>query len=427
MEISLVSPVPQRHKAGNALRIAKTSRIRKDERSQAVLKPSTHGQVFTPDWLVTKMLALRQNKGRILEPSCGSGAFSNGLHDAGDDLVALELDAEHAPEYARVMDFFDYPTSERFSTIVGNPPFLRHQSISGSTKEKLGSTIFNGRANLYLYFIEKCIQHLDDKGELIFVVPRDFPKATAARRLNQWLFLQGTITDFWETGDTRIFKGATPPCCIFRFEKGRFDRAMSDGRVFAEHEGQLFFHSSQENRLSLSSLFDVSVGGLTGADKLFISSAGNLDVVYSKTVSTGQPRKMLDETQVKSLLASQKTKLLARRVRKFSDLNWWKWGRDWKRSDAPRVYVNALTRNSAPFFTNDCTAYDASVLALFPKLPGLDPASLAVVLNAVDWEAYGFKVDGRFIFTQRSLENCPLPETVIEQLKLAAIGPTSSQ
>jgi len=30
-------------------------------------------------------------------------------------------------------------------------------------------------------------------------------------------------------------------------------------------------------------------------------------------------------------------------------------------------------------------------------------------LNAVDWEDLGFVCDGRFLFTQRSLEHAPLP------------------
>ena len=33
------------------------------------------GQVFTPPHIVSDMLALVQNSGRFLEPSCGNGAF----------------------------------------------------------------------------------------------------------------------------------------------------------------------------------------------------------------------------------------------------------------------------------------------------------------------------------------------------------------
>jgi adenine-specific DNA-methyltransferase len=37
--------------------------------------------------------------------------------------------------------------------------------------------------------------------------------------------------------------------------------------------------------------------------------------------------------------------------------------------------------------------------------------ALAAALNAVDWADLGFVCDGRFLFTQRSLEQTPLPES----------------
>ncbi|MFQ3609834.1 MAG: class I SAM-dependent methyltransferase, partial [Chloroherpetonaceae bacterium] len=81
----------------------------------------TLGQVFTPPSIVKVMLSLRRRSGRVLEPSCGDGAFSNEL----SNCVAIELDSSKAPPYARVMDFFDFPTSEKFETIIGNPPYVR--------------------------------------------------------------------------------------------------------------------------------------------------------------------------------------------------------------------------------------------------------------------------------------------------------------
>ncbi len=381
--------------------------LRRDALSNAILKPETHGQVFTPVWLVRDMLALRKNTGRTLEPSCGSGAFSNELHRAGTNLVAIELDRDHAPAYAQVGDFFDYPVTERFQTIVGNPPYVRNQCISGETKVKLDTALFDARSNLYLFFIEKCIRHLDAGGELIFVVPREFPQATSARKLNRWLFEQGSITDFWETGDSKVFSGATPPCCVFRFEKGRKDRTMSDGRVFAERNGQLFFlPAGRTAGVPLSVLFDVSVGGVTGANDVFIHEEGALDVVYSATEKTGKTQKMLNAEQARTLLLPHKARLLGRGVRKFTEDNWWEWGRYWKDSDAPRVYVNNFTRNASPFYTHESTIYDGSVLALFPKFPDLDPGMLAKVLNDVDWGALGFKAGGRFVFKQRALLDC---------------------
>ena len=59
--------------------------------------PVAHlGQVFTRDDIVARMLALRRNTGRVLEPSAGDGAFAR--HIPG--CVAVELDARVAPARA---------------------------------------------------------------------------------------------------------------------------------------------------------------------------------------------------------------------------------------------------------------------------------------------------------------------------------------
>ena len=43
-----------------------------------------------------------------------------------------EFDPAHCPEAALNMDFA-YPVSQRFDTIIGNPPYVRFQDISLST------------------------------------------------------------------------------------------------------------------------------------------------------------------------------------------------------------------------------------------------------------------------------------------------------
>jgi len=370
------------------------------------------GQVFTPPAVVQQMLALRRNTGRVLEPSSGDGAFSREL----PGCLAIELDPRVAPAGALQMDFFAYPETERFDTIIGNPPYVRHQDILPETRARLAMSLFDSRSNLYLFFIEKCVRQLNAGGELIFIVPRDFIKLTSARRLNAWLFEHGTITDFIETGDSNIFGPYVPNCAIFRFEKGRLDRRMHDGRRFTLVDGQLMFLSG-EYSLPLSQLFDVKVGAVSGADAIFTHPDGNMEFVCSKTHESGETRRMFFDVQ-NDHLAAHKEALLARRVTTFDESNWWKWGRRHHVSDAPRLYVNGKTRRAKPFFTHPCTNYDGAVLALFPKDRDLDIEAARTLLNeAVNWEELGFICDGRHLFTQRSLQNCLLPASFEALLK----------
>jgi adenine-specific DNA-methyltransferase len=165
---------------------------------------SRYGQVFTPPAIVDRMLALSRNTGRVLDPACGDGAFSARL----PGCIAVEIDPAHCPAGALNIDFFAYPEGEKFATVIGNPPYVKARDILPRTALHLGSSLLDGHANLYLHFIEKCVRHLAPGGELILITPRDFLKATGSGRLNTWLYDQGTITDFEDLGDAKIFAGA---------------------------------------------------------------------------------------------------------------------------------------------------------------------------------------------------------------------------
>lgn len=363
------------------------------------------GQVFTPQSIVQKMLALQKNHGSVLEPACGNGAFSKHFSNG----CFIEFDKEIAPPSAIVQDFFDLPTSQKFDTIIGNPPYVRFQDIMHETKEKLNLGLFDERTNLYLFFIEKCVRHLNPNGELIFITPRDFLKATSAIQLNKFLFNQGTITDFIELGDQKVFEGVSPNCVIWRFEKGNYSRIANGNQRFTCHQGQLLFTSSQYP-VKFSDVFYVKVGAVSGLDAVFEHKVhGNMEFVCSKTGRNGKTKRMI-YNQKSEVLFPFKEKLLARKIKPFNEKNWWTWGRNLYHSNKKRIYVNCKTRQKRPFFLHPLKNYDGSVLAIFPKNQESNLDELCEALNNVNWQELGFVCDGRYLFSQKSLENSLLPE-----------------
>jgi adenine-specific DNA-methyltransferase len=378
----------------------------KKKSHKEIYNVETLGQVFTPQRIVAEMLALRKNHGSVLEPSCGDGAFSNEL----PTCVAIEIDSTKAPTYALNMDFFDYPTIQKFDTIIGNPPYVRFQDISPATKKKLPMAHFDERTNLYLFFIEKCLHHLNPNGELIFITPRDFLKATASLKLNTMLYKHGTITDLIDLGDKKVFDGFSPNCVIWRFEKDNFSRRTNVSKIFTCTNGQLLF-TDTDYSTRFSDVFFVKVGAVSGADDIFTSDKfGNTDFVCSTTYKTGTTRRMIFN-QKHSSLKPFKERLLARQIKAFDEANWWTWGRQHYISREKRIYVNCKTRNKEPFFLHPACDYDGSVLAIFPKNQHLDIDMLCTELNRVNWDELGFICDGRFLFSQKSLEQTVLPES----------------
>ena len=372
------------------------------------------GQVFTPRFVVEKILSLRKNNGNCMEPSCGDGAISSMI----EGVVAIEYDSSVCPDYAINMDFFDYDVLNKFDSIVGNPPYVKFKDIGKDTKDKLDMTLFDRRSNLYLFFIEKCIKQLKDNGELIFIVPRDFLKSTSSIKLNEFIYKSGTITDVVDYGDKVIFKGFNPNCIIFRFEKNNFSRNtiyediennVIENRIFNISDGQLYF-SKDNYSVNFNDIFFVKVGGVSGADSIFTNEEyGNMDFVCSETCKTGRLRRMI-YNEMNDYILSRESELRSRNIKKMTDDNWWKWGRDFYRSDRKRIYVNSKTRNKNPFFISDCKNYDGSVLAIFPNNEDVDIQELCDMLNAVNWKELGFVCGGRYLFSQKSLENSKLPE-----------------
>lgn len=389
------------------------------------------GQVFTKQKNVEEMFKLVKNKGVFLEPSCGDGAFLKYLQNNKkynfDEVHAFEID-ETLVKSDKVIrgDFFKLIETKEyenkcFDTIIGNPPYVRYQNIDLETKKYLNVLEFNERSNLYLFFIKKCVEKLSNNGELIFLVPRDFLKATSAIKLNKWLFEQGTFTDIIDYGDETLFDGFNPNCIVFRFEKNNFNRITKmqkykNGKIERKQvkcscvNGQFIF-SKEELIVEAKNIFTVKVGAVSGADEIFNNEKGNIEMVCSDTIKSGKLKRMfynIEATELKKF----KNDLMKRKIKVFHENNWFTWGRGYFKSEKKRIYVNVKTRIKNPFFLNDCKAYDGSVLAIFPKknLSDIELEELKDMLNNLDWEGLGFLCGNRFLFSQKSLNNLKLPK-----------------
>ena len=360
------------------------------------------GQVFTPVNIVNEMISMIKNGDRILEPSCGDGVFLEELSSLYKNVIGIEFDNQHCPINALNMDFFDYSVDEKFDTIIGNPPYVSGKKIVKETIDKISSKLItHGKSNLYLYFIEKCINHLTENGEIIFITPREFIKNTSSAKLNNFLYEKGTITHWYEFGDEVIFKGYSPSVVIFRFENNNFSRktiTREGEKNFINSNGQLLFLDNQLKGKRLGDLFSM--------DQVFAEETGNEDFVCSYTAKTGM-LKTFHYNILNDYMISKKELIMTRRIKKFDETNWWMWGRDFYKSDRKRIYVNSKTRNLNPFFIHDCKNYDGSVLALIPKDNTIEDnlESYLDKLNKIDWNSLGFKVGGRYMFNQKTLEN----------------------
>ncbi len=177
-----------------------------------------HGVVLTKPHIVDLILDLAIYKHdndltskRLLEPSCGHGAFLipavNRLFESfkftdatfnqlKQTITAFDIDSSHVAQTKQVLenliitkgftskdarqltsawihegDFLLADPNEKFDYIIGNPPYIRIEQISPVLQKEYRrrySSLFD-RADLYVAFIERSLDLLNDHGVLSFI------------------------------------------------------------------------------------------------------------------------------------------------------------------------------------------------------------------------------------------------------------------
>jgi len=190
------------------------------------------GQYFTRRNIADLMVNMIRSPqdGAILEPSSGAGVFLDALHDSGyTNATGVEIDQRLAShEYVPVVNqsFVTYNPKERFSCVIGNPPYIRWRDLSEAAREemrqhKLFGELFNSLSDYLTVFIASSIEMLEDGGELIFITPSFWMHTQHSAPLREWMLRQGSIDLVVDFGEASVFEKVSSAIIIFRYVKGR--------------------------------------------------------------------------------------------------------------------------------------------------------------------------------------------------------------
>ena len=118
-------------------------------------------------------------------------------------------------------EFSEIMTAGGFDAVIGNPPYVRQEGL-GDYKGYFQKhyRVYDGTADLYVYFIEKGISLLKDQGLFSYIVANKWMRANYGATLRKWLKTQymEEIIDF---GDLPVFQKATTYPCIIRVSKNK--------------------------------------------------------------------------------------------------------------------------------------------------------------------------------------------------------------
>lgn len=382
------------------------------------------GQYFTTNSRLLRILvSLIHNNGSILEPSAGSGHIIKEIENSlKRPVVGCELDESKVFEKVCsssifIENFFSFIKKEEYySTVIGNPPFVKLKNVEEDTVLLLPEKIL-GNGNLYYYFIKYAVKILEDNGELIYIVPKEWLYNTSAQFVRNYLYENGNFTHFIDCGENKLFEDASvPSLCIFRFQRSfsgntKYYNSLEDYENNNFIEKTVFFGdtiSFSENSkvgVKISDIFDIKVGLVTGCEEVFRTQynhafESNCIVKIMTTSKTLSSYIFVDKfnniddipPMTKNHLLSNKEILKKRKIKLFNEKNWWKYGAirnlELMKSDKKRIYGLMKTRDDKIFWVGDeCSLFGGGVFGLFIK-DGikLDLIKLVDYLNSDDFK-----------------------------------------
>ena len=169
------------------------------------------GSYYTPSYLasfITKRTVFFINKISlsIFEPSVGDGAFIEELDKIKQKnikLTALEINEDELNKAAskwnkkratfEKIDFLEYSNNEKYSLIIGNPPYVKKNRLT-SKQIELCKKIHNNEGlseasvkNIWTTFLIKSNTLLADDGVLAFVLPSELLQVKFAEEVREYL------------------------------------------------------------------------------------------------------------------------------------------------------------------------------------------------------------------------------------------------
>ena len=107
-----------------------------------------------------------------------------------------------------------------FDLIIGNPPYIRIQSLKQSAPhlvvhyKRRYKAASKGNFDLYVVFVERSLELLNAAGQLAFILPHKFFNAQYGEPLRKLLAAGKNLRHVVHFGDQQIFPGATNYVCL---------------------------------------------------------------------------------------------------------------------------------------------------------------------------------------------------------------------
>lgn len=383
------------------------------------------GQYFTSNPILKQCVCdfVLNNPERVLEPSVGRGDLVDSIQNTFGLLQfdmyeidpKIELLPSIVPNSVVYDDFLAQKICRKYKTIIGNPPYVR-----------------TSNGNLYIDFIQKCHSLLEYNGEMIFIVPSDFLKLTCAVPVIKHMMDTGTFTHIFRPNDEKLFENANIDVIVFRYcldpQLVRTVMYNNEIKRLIDTNGTITFAPLEKPFVTekIENYFDVLVGMVSGRESVFKNEEfGTMNVCNGKNVMDQYiivDTFPTENTALNAYLTEHKTELIDRKIRKFTENNWFEWGalRNYNRVTDKLgedcIYVRMLTRDTEVAFVDKLSYFGGGLIALIPKADVShkpDLSKTVALLNSKEFRE-NYLYSGRFKIGQRQLCKSLINRSILE-------------
>lgn len=225
------------------------------------------GSYYTPSYLadfVTKrVLSFFKDRKRIsvLEPSVGDGAFVNSLKhykDLSIKLDAIDINDKELSKAANrwkkrnssftEIDFLAFGTTNRYSAVVGNPPYVKKNFLSDDQIEMSRQIHEQAKLteatskNIWVTFLIKSIGLLKNNGVLAFVLPSELLQVQFAEEIREYLKKEFDRIEVFTFNDLMFECKGQDTIVLFAYKKHTVK-----GEFFANIENQTVLKNESFN------------------------------------------------------------------------------------------------------------------------------------------------------------------------------------
>lgn len=264
-----------------------------------------NGIYFTPPNIVSKNMDFLKvympNVNNILEPSCGSGEYLSLINQLYPEkkILGIELNKKIFNEIKKPFgkknkiinaDYLKYDFSQKFDLIIGNPPYFVIKK-KDFYYDKEFEKFYDGRANIFILFIIKSLNLLEDNGILSFVLPKNFLNCLCYNKTREFINEKFQILEIYDCNEAKYLDTQQETIIFIVQKKNEINNEKflvnNNFKVFASPENTKKINELLLGSKSLKELdFKVSVGNIVwNQEKPYLTSnPEHVRLIYSSDV-----------------------------------------------------------------------------------------------------------------------------------------------